>query len=220
MLRRLRANRPSRLLIADEVGLGKTIQAGLFLRQAWLEGRRRILVMAPAGVTRQWQMELREKLNLDWPIYDGKNLVWQDTHGGGRGRRERAGDWTARGPVIVSSHLARRDDRASDITAAEWDVVVLDEAHYARQTNPNDPKRHTPNKMLAFMRRLQGRTEDLVMLTATPMQLHPVELYDLLMHCLACRTGGTATPSRGFTAACTIGVRRISNSWHPCFGHR
>ena len=180
VLRRLQASCPSRLLMADEVGLGKTIQAGLFLRQAWLEGRRRILVMAPAGVTRQWQMELREKLNLDWPVYDGQNLVWQDTHGGGTDRRERAGDWTARGPVIVSSHLARRDDRASDITAAEWDVVVLDEAHYARQTNPNDPKRHTPNKMLAFMRRLQGRTEDLVMLTATPMQLHPVELYDLL----------------------------------------
>ena len=180
VFRRLQANRPSRLLIADEVGLGKTIQAGLFLRQAWLEGRRRILVMAPAGVIRQWQMELREKLNLDWPVYDGKNLVWQDTHGGGTDRRERVGDWTAQGPVIVSSHLARRDDRASDITAAEWDVVVLDEAHYARQTNPNDPRRHTPNKMLAFMRRLQGRTADLVMMTATPMQLHPVELYDLL----------------------------------------
>ena len=72
VFRRLQANRPSRLLIADEVGLGKTIQAGLFLRQAWLEGRRRILVMAPAGVIRQWQMELREKLNLDWPVYDGK----------------------------------------------------------------------------------------------------------------------------------------------------
>ena len=181
VLRRLHANRPSRLLMADEVGLGKTIQAGLFLRQAWLEGRRRILVMAPAGVIRQWQVELREKLNLDWPIYDGNNLVWQDTHGGGTGRRARVGDWTAQGPVIVSSHLARRDERAPDITAAEWDVVVLDEAHYARQTNPNDPKKHTPNKMLAFMRRLQGRTEDLILLTATPMQLHPVELYDLLV---------------------------------------
>ena len=180
VLRRLHANRPSRFLIADEVGLGKTIQAGLFLRQAWLEGRRRILVMAPAGVIRQWQMELREKLNLDWPIYDGKNLVWQDTHGGGTSRRTQVGDWTAQGPVIVSSHLARRDERSSEITAAEWDAVVLDEAHYARQTSPNDPKRHTPNKMLAFMRRLQGKTEDLVLLTATPMQLHPVELYDLL----------------------------------------
>lgn len=179
VFRRLRAGRPARLLIADEVGLGKTIQAGLFLRQAWLEGRRRILVMAPAGLTRQWQTELREKLNLDWPIYDGKTLSWQDTHACGSGRK-RQDSLTGRGPVIVSSHLARRDERARGIAAAEWDVVVLDEAHYARQTNPNNPDKHTPNNMLRFMRRLRERTEDLILLTATPMQLHPVELYDLL----------------------------------------
>ncbi len=203
VFRRLQSGRPAKLLIADEVGLGKTIQAGLFLRQAWLEGRRRILVMAPAGLTRQWQTELREKLNLDWPIYDGKSLTWQDTHAKGVDRKEwmvntvdqsqnaRSGredgegrgkpdNWTARGPVIVSSHLARRGEHSPLITNAEWDVVVLDEAHYARQTNPNNPKKRTPNKMLGMMRNLKDRTEDLILLTATPMQLHPVELYDLL----------------------------------------
>ncbi len=67
---------PPRLLIADEVGLGKTIQAGLLLRQAWLAGRaRRILILAPKAVLRQWQIELREKFNLNWPIYDGRQLV-------------------------------------------------------------------------------------------------------------------------------------------------
>lgn len=180
VFRRLHSGRPARILIADEVGLGKTIQAGLFLRQAWLEGRRRILVMAPAALTVQWQKELREKLNLDWPIYDGKHLAWQDTHAGGVNRKELPGDWTAHGPVIVSSHLARRDRHAAAVTAAKWDAVVLDEAHYARQTHPNDPKKHTPNKMLKMMRRLKGRTEDLILMTATPMQIHPVDLYDLL----------------------------------------
>jgi hypothetical protein len=68
---------PPRLLIADEVGLGKTIQVGLLLRQAWLSGRaRRVLVMAPKAVLRQWQVELREKCNLNWPIYDGQHLFW------------------------------------------------------------------------------------------------------------------------------------------------
>lgn len=176
---RLHGTRPAKLLIADEVGLGKTIQAGLFLRQAWLEGRRRILVMAPAGLTHQWQVELREKLNLDWPIYDGKSLVWPSTHFNIE-RKESPGDWTARGPVIVSSHLARREVRARDILNAEWDVVVLDEAHYARQTNPTNPDKHTPNNMLHMMRQLQDKTDDLLLLTATPMQIHPVELYDLL----------------------------------------
>ena len=63
---------PPKLLIADEVGLGKTIEAGLLLRQAWLAGRaKRILILAPKAVLTQWQIELREKFNLNWPIYDG-----------------------------------------------------------------------------------------------------------------------------------------------------
>ena len=180
VFRRLHSDRPARLLIADEVGLGKTIQAGLFLRQAWLEGRRRILVMAPAALTRQWQKELREKLNLDWPIYNGKNLTWQDTHAKGKNRRKPPDNWEAHGPVIVSSQFARRDEHAAAIAVTEWDIVVLDEAHYARQTNPNNPKKHTPNQMLKLMRNLKGQTEDLILMTATPMQLHPVEIYDLL----------------------------------------
>jgi len=69
-------------LIADEVGLGKTIQAGMLLRQAWLSGRaRRILVMAPKAVLAQWQIELREKLNLNWPICDGQRLRWYASPG-------------------------------------------------------------------------------------------------------------------------------------------
>ena len=60
---------------ADEVGLGKTIQAGLLIRQATLAGKaKRILILAPKAVLTQWQIELREKFNLNVPIYDGKTL--------------------------------------------------------------------------------------------------------------------------------------------------
>ena len=73
---RLYRDWPPRLLIADEVGLGKTIEAGLLLRQAWLAGRaKRVLILAPKAVLKQWQVELREKFNLNWPIYDGRKLV-------------------------------------------------------------------------------------------------------------------------------------------------
>ena len=66
---RMYAQWPPKLLIADEVGLGKTIQAGMLLRQAWLAGKaKRILILAPKAVLPQWQLELREKFNLDWPI--------------------------------------------------------------------------------------------------------------------------------------------------------
>ena len=179
VVRRLQARKPARFLIADEVGLGKTIQAGLFLRQAWLEGKERILVMVPASLAKQWQIELREKLNLDWPIYDGSNLIWQATHAGRHQKEEPVDGPVGHGPIIMSSHLARRDERYRDIADAGWDVVILDEAHHARRKSPN-PKQNTPGKLLRLMRALKHKTANLILLTATPMQIHPVELYDLL----------------------------------------
>ena len=67
------------------MGLGKTIQAGMLIRQAWLAGlAKRVLILAPKAVLRQWQIELREKFNLNWPIYDGGRLTW---HPHARARR-------------------------------------------------------------------------------------------------------------------------------------
>lgn len=179
VLQRLQSRKPARFLIADEVGLGKTIQAGLYLRQVWLEGRNKILVMAPASLVTQWQIELREKLNLDWPIYDGSTLTWQSTHARPAGREMRVTSLSDCGPVIMSSHLARRDEQMHNILDVNWDVVVLDEAHHARR-KVSDTKKNTPGKLLSLMRELKTKTDDLILLTATPMQIHPVELYDLL----------------------------------------
>ena len=176
---------PPRLLIADEVGLGKTIQAGLLLRQAWLSGRaKRILILAPKAVLGQWQVELREKFNLNWPIYDGRNLVRYPSpvlHGRHRidAARHR---WHEEPAVIASSHLMRRRDRAAVLLedTDPWDLVVLDEAHHARRRAAGAPQEGGPNALLRLMRGLTGRTRGLVLLTATPMQVHPVELWDLL----------------------------------------
>ncbi len=128
---------PPKLLIADEVGLGKTIQAGLLLRQAWLAGRaKRILVLAPKGVCRQWQIELREKFNLNWPIYDGQKLNWyrSPAREDNFEKLVTRDSWHQESFVIMSSHLARRQDRQREILegAEPWDLVVLDEAHHAR----------------------------------------------------------------------------------------
>ncbi len=176
---------PPKLLIADEVGLGKTIQAGLLLRQAWLAGRaRRILVLAPKSVCRQWQVELREKFNLNWPIYDGQKLAWYPSPAL-RGRHERSAarsEWHEQDVVIASSHLLRRADRARELldAAAPWDLIVLDEAHHARRRGAGSTQEGGPNALLRLMRGLKERTQGLVLLTATPMQVHPVEVYDLL----------------------------------------
>ena len=180
---RLYAHWPPKLLIADEVGLGKTIQAGLLLRQAWLAGRaKRILILAPKAVLGQWQIELREKFNLNWPVYDGRKLVRRPSPGLPPAmlevERER---WHDEPAVIVSSHLMRRRDRARTLLedAEPWDLVVLDEAHHARRRG-GLREGDRPNTLLALMRELRKRTDGLLLLTATPMQVHPVEVWDLL----------------------------------------
>lgn len=176
---------PPRLLIADEVGLGKTIQAGMLLRQAWLSGRaRRILIMAPAAVQGQWQIELREKFNLNWPIYDGKNLNWCPSPAMGKkpSRATTNTTWHHEPCVIVSSHLMRRADRAKELleNAEAWDLVILDEAHHARRRSGGLGTDDRPNQLLRLMRELRRKTEGLVLLTATPMQVSPAEVWDLL----------------------------------------
>ena len=182
---RLYSNWPPKLLIADEVGLGKTIQAGMLVRQAWLAGRvKRILILAPKAVLKQWQIELREKFNLNWPIYDGEKLVWYPSPAW-RGRNERdvsRDHWHHEPAVIASSHLMRRRDRAAALLeeADPWDLVVLDEAHHARRRAAGSPQEGGPNALLRLMQGLKDRTEGLVLLTATPMQVHPIEVWDLL----------------------------------------
>jgi hypothetical protein len=151
---------PPRLLIADEVGLGKTIQAGLLLRQAWLAGRaKRILVLAPKAVLRQWQIELREKFNLNWPIYDGQRLCWLPSPGlqGEAQRLVGPKEWHREPCVLASSHLMRRRDRAAELLAGAepWDLVVLDEAHHARRAGGGLGVDQRPNQLLRLMQALR-----------------------------------------------------------------
>ena len=169
------------LLIADEVGLGKTIQAGLLVRQAWLAGRmRRAIILAPANVCPQWQAELREKFALNWPLYDGQCMhrydpATQTTIATPVSRLA----WSREPYVIMSSHLARRRDRRPELlTAEEYDLVIVDEAHHARVSRTG--RKTDPNMLMRLLRELRLRTKGLVLLTATPLQTNALELYDLL----------------------------------------
>jgi SNF2 family DNA or RNA helicase len=182
---RMYHNWPPRLLIADEVGLGKTIEAGLLLRQAWMADRlKRVLILAPKAVVRQWQDELREKFNLDWPIYDGDVLKWAPTRARGDAATRRVGEheWHQEPFVITSSHLMRRTARSAELRerAEPWDLIILDEAHHARRKGGGLTRDRRPNRMLELMQGLKDRAPGLLLLTATPMQVHPKEVWDLL----------------------------------------
>ena len=170
---------PERFLVADEVGLGKTIEAGLVLRQLLLSGRvERALVLTPKSVLRQWQEELYEKFALDVPRFDGSTF-W------GRFGDERPAStpnpFDTHTVVLASSQLMKRRERQAQLLEARpFDLLLVDEAHHARRKDFLQPDRHRPNRLLELLTAMKPRTRGVVLLTATPMQVHPVEIWDLL----------------------------------------
>ena len=182
--KRMLDNWPFRLLIADEVGLGKTIEAGLLIRHAWISGlARRILILVPSALMRQWQAEMYEKFNLLVPLYTGQSLVWPEHHFHRQPLEQKVSrdQWTRQPLVIASSHLMRRKDRQPELVGAEdWDLLVLDEAHHARRRGAGTTQEKGPNRLLRLLLDIKAKAKSLLMMTATPMQVHPVEIWDLL----------------------------------------
>lgn len=128
-IRALEKSRP-RLILADEVGLGKTIEAGLILKE--LRARmgvdlERVLVMVPASLVTQWRFELRSKFNEDFLFHDSAEIA--------RIRADHPNDnpWSIEPNVLCSLHLARLEPHNELIAEAPWDLVIVDEAHHARR---------------------------------------------------------------------------------------
>lgn len=171
---------PRGYLLADEVGLGKTIEAGLVIRELLLSGRAQsALLLVPASVLKQWQEELHEKIGLDVPRYD--DGAFYDPYGQVITTPSGAAPWSAFPIVLASSHLARRKARQAELVAAgPWDIVFVDEAHHARRrgSKPTD----TPNALLSLLLRMRsaGSWKALYLATATPMQMNPHEAWDLI----------------------------------------
>ena len=151
------------VLLADEVGLGKTIEAGLAICQYWAEHRRRILVICPASLRKQWSLELQEKFHLPSVVLDAKTYR-QET------RQGNPEPFTSDSIVICSMHFA--SSRAAEIKPIQWDLVVVDEAHKLRNAYRES------NRMGQNLRwALEDRRK--ILLTATPLQNSLLELYGL-----------------------------------------
>ncbi len=147
-------------MLADEVGLGKTIEAGIVMAQLATEGKNRILVLAPATLRAQWQQELKEKFDLDSMVVDGRTI------------RATGNAFDQNVPVVIASHpfAAFRQELVSQI---QWDLVVIDEAHRLRNA-------HKPtNKMGKALKLALGKSPKLL-LTATPLQNEMSELFGLM----------------------------------------
>ena len=166
LVHRIMASDHANWLIADDVGLGKTIEVGLLL--AALKRRRqarRVLIVCPAGIVRQWQDEMRYKFNQDFLIYGRDFLINQPAH------------WATYDRVIVSIDRAKSDYHSLIFNdSGEWDVIVFDEAHHLSKI-PNQAV--TQRYQLAET--LRNKTDRLIFLSGTPHQGQETQFVNLLM---------------------------------------
>jgi adenine-specific DNA-methyltransferase len=152
-------------LLADEVGLGKTIEAGLVISQRWAEQKRRILIIAPSNLRKQWHQELNEKFFIPCTILESKSYN-ADIKAGHFRPFEKSDS-----VVICSYQFAR--NKASDVHAMPWDLVVIDEAHRLRNV-------YKTSNIIANTLKSALSERNKLLLTATPLQNSLLELYGLV----------------------------------------
>lgn len=155
VLRRLRG----RALLCDEVGLGKTIEAGIILEELVVRGlARRVLILTPPSLVEQWQGEMRRKFGLDFIVHDDPAF-----------REHGAQAWAVHDRIIASYHTAKREPHRSAILRSEWDLVIVDEVHHFRNRST-----------LLWQMASELRRKYILLLTATPVQNDLDELFNLV----------------------------------------
>ena len=150
------------VILADEVGLGKTIEAGIVLCQFWAERKRRLLVICPASIRKQWALELEEKFNLPVEILDAR--AYREA------KRASRDPLSPDAVLIMSFHYANR--LREELKAPSWDLVVIDEAHKLRNA-------YRPSNKVGQGIRWATEGCRKLLLTATPLQNSLLELFGL-----------------------------------------
>jgi ERCC4-related helicase len=152
-------------VLADEVGLGKTIEAGLVLSQKWAERKRRVLVITPANLRKQWHQELTEKFFLPCRILETKS--YNDAIKSGKLR-----PFETDNTIVICSYQFARN-KAPDVATTPWDLVVIDEAHRLRNV-------YKPGNVIANTLKTGLKERHKLLLTATPLQNSLLELFGLV----------------------------------------
>jgi superfamily II DNA or RNA helicase len=157
---------PRGAILADEVGLGKTIEAGLVIAQRWAEGHRRILLIVPASLRKQWTQELFDKFGIPAFIFEAKSYKERQKQGHAR-------------PFEVDNHVVVTSYefgalKADDLRKTNWNLVIFDEAHRLR----NVYRKGASKRAKALRDALTGTFK--LLLTATPLQNSLMELYGLV----------------------------------------
>ena len=173
----------ARFLLADQVGLGKTLQLAMSAKLMALYGDRPILIIVPKTLVQQWQNEMKTLLDMPSAIWTGTG--WQDENGYFyQTESVRSILKCPRRVGVISQGLVSRKTEAADLLLQkEYECVILDEAHRARRKNPTkDPNKNKgePTNLLSFLNTITHRTKSLLLATATPVQINTIEAFDLI----------------------------------------
>ena len=173
----------ARFILADQVGLGKTLQLAMAAQLMALVGDKPVLILVPKSLLQQWQEELDALLGLPSAIWQGTR--WIDEHG--IEHPARGEDGIRRCPrrigIVSTGLITSGSETVVWLENMRFECVIVDEAHRARRRNlnPKNPYgKGQPNNLLEFIRKISPRTKSLLLATATPVQLHAIEAYDLL----------------------------------------
>lgn len=157
-VRHVLMNLRGRALLCDEVGMGKTIEAGLITLEYILRGLvRRVLVLSPPSLVEQWQEEMRSKFNLDFVVYDSAEF------------KAHPDPWATFPRIITSIDTAKRESKQAQVLAVPYDLVIVDEAHHLKK-----------QRSQAYRLVSQLKKKYILLLTATPVENDLEELFNLI----------------------------------------
>ena len=157
-VRHVLMNLRGRALLCDEVGMGKTVEAGLIALEYILRGLvRRVLVLSPPSLVEQWQEEMRSKFNLDFVVYDSAEF------------KAHPDPWATFPRIIASIDTAKRESKQEQVLAVPYDLVIVDEAHHLKK-----------QRSQAYQFVSQLKKKYILLLTATPVENDLEELFNLI----------------------------------------
>lgn len=172
----------ARLLLADEVGVGKTLSLGASAMLSALLDDGPVLILCPSTLTLQWQVELKDKLGIPSAVWLSSQKVWMDHNG--HTIKTRGPEDITRCPfqiAIVSTGLIfQNSEERRLLLERRFGTVILDEAHRARKRGGLGERKSEPNNLLDFMLNIGPRSKNLLLGTATPIQTEVYELWDLM----------------------------------------
>jgi superfamily II DNA or RNA helicase len=173
----------ARYVLADMVGLGKTIQLALSAQLMALYGDKPILIIVPKTLLWQWQDEMNNLLDMPSAVWTGKE--WVDENGL---KYPSSGEVTIkkcprRVGIISQGLITANSENIQHLLNMEYECIIVDEAHRARRKNlalGKENEKPNPNNLMKFLLEISKRTKSMLFATATPVQLNPIEAWDLL----------------------------------------